>query len=252
VAGAHRGPYYLLAGFRLIRKPGVRRFVILPLAINIVIAGLLWWMAWGQIEGWLVLAVEWLPGWLEWLRFLLWPLAWIVSLLAFCFLLTWLANLVGAPFNGFLAAAVEQELTGLRPDSGLGMGAEILQGFAGELRKLWFFGLRAAMLAALSFLLFLIPGLNALIPVLWMLFGAYMLAFEYLDYPASNHALKFADKRAWLSRHRWSSLGFGGTVTLATAVPLANLLVMPAAVAGATALWVDLERNRSSKTEAGA
>ena len=39
------------------------------------------------------------------------------------------------------------------------------------------------------------------------------------------------------------ALGFGGAVMVATAIPLVNFLVIPAAVAGATVLWVErLER----------
>jgi CysZ protein len=33
-------------------------------------------------------------------------------------------------------------------------------------------------------------------------------------------------------------MGFGGTATLCSFVPILNLLVMPAAVAGATLYWV--------------
>lgn len=233
------GPAYLARGFRLMWQPGVRRFVLVPLLINIatVVALFLWlWPALqSMVTDWLGL----LPDWLGWLAFLIWPLLWLSSALMFCLALTVLANLVASPFNGFLAAHVEQHLTGRLPESGMGLAREMLDGLLTELRKLLFYATRAIPLALLSLILFFVPGLNALIPVLWMLFGAYMLALEYTDYPASNHGLDFAQKRAALARHRWLGLGFGATVTLVTAIPLANLLVMPAAVAGATALWVE-------------
>jgi CysZ protein len=233
------GPAYLARGFSLMWQPGVRRFVLIPLLINIVsvVALFLWfWPALqAMIAGWLGL----LPGWLDWLAFLVWPLLWLLGLVVFCLALSILANLIASPFNGFLAARVEQHLTGSLPDSGLSLWQEGLQGLLMELRKLLFYASRAIPLALLSLILLFIPGLNILIPVLWMLFGAYMLALEYTDYPASNHGLSFAQKRAMLARHRWLGLGFGAAVTLVTAIPLANLLVMPAAVAGATALWVE-------------
>ena len=233
------GAGYLGRGFGLMWRPGIRAFVLVPLLINIAVAvGLFVW-AWPLLEsavaGWLAL----LPEWLAWLAFLVWPIVWLLAVLLFCFALTILANLVGAPFNGFLAARVEQQLTGIPPDSGLTVGQEAVQGLLMELRKLLFFVSRAIPLALLSLLLFFLPGLNALIPLLWLAFGAYMLAFEYIDYPASNHALSFARKRELLARYRGLSLGFGTVVTLLSAVPMANLLVMPAAVAGATALWVE-------------
>ncbi|HXG27644.1 MAG TPA: sulfate transporter CysZ [Nevskiales bacterium] len=234
-----QGPLYLARGFRLMWQPGVRRFVLIPLLINIAVVVALFLWLWpvlqAQVAAWLGL----LPGWLSWLEFLVWPLLWLLAFLLFCFALSILANLAGAPFNGFLAARVERLLTGRQPESGLSLWQETLLGLVTELRKLLLFACWALPLALLSLVLLFIPGLNALIPVLWLTFGAYMLALEYLDYPASNHGLSFAQKRAWLARHRWPGLGFGAVVTLATALPLANLLVMPAAVAGATAFWVE-------------
>lgn len=43
---------------------------------------------------------------------------------------------------------------------------------------------------------------------------------------------------AWLREKRWQSLGFGGTTYAALLVPGLNILMMPAAVAGATVFWV--------------
>ncbi|MEN8761084.1 MAG: EI24 domain-containing protein, partial [Thiogranum sp.] len=45
------GPGYLLQGFSLLRKPGLRRFVLMPLLINIVLFGGLVWWAYGWVEG---------------------------------------------------------------------------------------------------------------------------------------------------------------------------------------------------------
>ena len=73
---------------------------------------------------------------------------------------------------------------------------------------------------------------------MWLLFSAWMLALEYLDYPLSNHGRLFPHYRGALRQRRWLALGFGGAVLLLTLVPLLNFIVMPAAVAGATALAV--------------
>ena len=61
---------------------------------------------------------------------------------------------------------------------------------------------------------------------------------RYIDYPADNNKMSWQDMLAWLRAKRWQSLGFGGSVYLALLVPFANILVMPAAVAGATLFWV--------------
>lgn len=233
-----RGPGYLLQGFALIRQPGLRTVVALPLAINmVVIVGLLWlfgsqWSAW--LDAWLAG----LPGWLGWLEGLLWWLGFLLAILLFCYFFTLLANLIAGPFNGLLSARVERHLTGREPETGLTLWGEVADGALGELRRLTYYLGRALLLGVLSLVLLAIPGVNALVPLLWLAFGAYMLAFEYLDAPMGNRGLTFADKRRRLAERRWLNLGFGGAVTAATALPLVNLVVMPAAVAGATALWL--------------
>ena len=73
---------------------------------------------------------------------------------------------------------------------------------------------------------------------LWLLFGVWMMAIQYIDYPADNNKLGWNEMLTWLREKRWQSLGFGGSVYLALLVPFANILVMPAAVAGATLFWV--------------
>ena len=60
----------------------------------------------------------------------------------------------------------------------------------------------------------------------------------YIDYPADNNKMSWQDMLAWLRQKRWQSLGFGGITYLALMIPLVNVLMMPAAVAGATLFWV--------------
>lgn len=233
-----RGPGYLWQGFALIREPGLRGVVALPLAINVVlIVGLLWlfgsqWAIW--LDAWLAG----LPGWLAWLEAVLWWLGFLLAILLFCYAFTLLANLVAGPFNGLLSARVERHLTGREPETGLTLWGEIADGAVGEIKRLSYYLGRALLLGLVSLVLMAIPGLGALVPPLWFAFGAYMLAFEYLDAPMGNRGLPFPVKRRKLGERRWLNLGFGGAVTLVTALPLVNLVVMPAAVAGATALWL--------------
>lgn len=247
------GPQYLIRGFALLREPGIRPFAIIPLLINIVLIVILFVggvMGMGSLlEAWLA----WLPGWLEWLKSLLWLLFAIGLLILLAFSFTLLANLIAAPFNGWLSARVEQHLTGKLPETGLTLTQEALQSIRVELRLLWFFLSRAAVLGIISLILFWIPVVNAILPVVWFAFSAYILALEYLDHPMANHGLEFADKRRLLAQHRGFSLSFGATATLLTTLPLVNLVIMPAAVAGATQAWVDRLQpqapNRPAKTE---
>ena len=86
-------------------------------------------------------------------------------------------------------------------------------------------------------LLFLIPGLQIIAPFLWLAFSAWFLSLEYMDYPMGNHGLDFRAQLGALKKNRLTALGFGGGLTLLMMIPVLNFAAMPAAVAGATAMW---------------
>ena len=160
----------------------------------------------------------------------------LVAFMVF-FSFTMLANIIAAPFNGFLSEKVETVVRGtddFPPFSWGELIAMIPRTLAREMRKLGYFLPRAIGL----FILSLIPVVNLIAAPLWLLFGIWMMAIQYIDYPADNHKMSWQDMLAWLRQKRWQSLGFGGIVYLALLIPLVNILMMPAAVAGATLFWV--------------
>ncbi|MBV2133753.1 sulfate transporter CysZ [Pseudomonas sp. MAP12] len=231
------GPGYLAAGLRLILRPGLRLFVLLPLTINLLLFIGLSVLAFQQFGYWVDALMPGLPGWLSFLEYLLWPLFVVLVLLILFFGFTLLANLIAAPFNGFLAEKVEAVVRG-RDDAPPFSGGELLamipRTLGRELRKLGYFLPRALGLLVLS----LIPGLNLIAAPLWLLFGVWMMAVQYIDYPADNHKMGWDEMLAWLRAKRWQSLGFGAVTYAALLVPGLNILLMPAAVAGATVFWV--------------
>lgn len=237
--GPLAGTSYLLRGLPLLRQPGVWPWAVIPFVINVVLLGVLGWASvrWigGMVDGWLAI----LPDWLSWLSSIVNFILIAAVILGVFQIFTLMANLIASPFNGFLSAAIEEKLTGKRPETGLSLWQEGLVTFRNELGKLWFLLTRAALVALLSIFLFIIPGLNMLLPVVWFLFGAYMLSLEYLDYPMGNHGLTFSEKRRLLASNRMLTLGFGATTTLLTTLPLINLLIIPTAVAGGTLAWVE-------------
>jgi CysZ protein len=236
------GVLWFIRGFSLVLVPGVKRYVVVPLAINVVLfAGVLFAgaMAVNELVVWLQGGI---PGWLEWLAWLLWPLYFVAAFVVLFYVAGMLAGLVAAPFMGPLAGAVEAHLRGApaqqqQEDSSsrLQVVREAVLAVGFELRKMLYFLARAIPLL----LLFLIPGLNALAPLLWLLFGAWMLAREYLDPPLGNHALGFREQGELIGRYRWAAFGFGAVASLANTVPLINFMILPVAVAGATAMMVE-------------
>lgn len=231
------GSQYLSAGLKLVLSPGLRLFVLLPLTINLILFVALIGFAVRQFSGWLDSLMGSLPGWLSFLDFLLWPLFVVLLLLMVFFTFTLLANIIAAPFNGFLAEKVEVVVRGedtFPPFSWNELLAMVPRTLKRELRKLSYFLPRAIGLLILS----LIPGLNLIATPLWLLFGVWMMAVQYIDYPCDNNKVSWDDMLAWLRAKRWQSLGFGGITYVALLIPFVNILMMPAAVAGATLFWV--------------
>ena len=109
------GIHYLITGARLISQPGIRLFVILPLLTNtLLFAGCFIWLV-NRLDELSARLLQALPSWLEWLNYLLWPLALLTILLIFFFIFGLIANWIAAPFNGLLAEQVEARLTGKSP-----------------------------------------------------------------------------------------------------------------------------------------
>ncbi len=231
------GPQYLREGLTLILSPGLRLFVLLPLAINLLVFIGLIVVSLQQFNGWVEAFMPSLPNWLSFLEYLLWPLFVVLVLLMVFFTFNLVANIIAAPFNGFLAEKVEIVARGqdnFPAFSWRELLAMVPRTLNREMRKLGYFVPRSIALLILSF----IPVLNIIAAPLWLLFGVWMMAVQYIDYPADNNKVSWPDMLAWLREKRWQSLGFGGITYLALLIPFVNLLMMPAAVAGATLFWV--------------
>lgn len=223
-------------GLRLVFSPGYRRYVMVPLLLNILIFGLLAWLGGLYFDDFMG---HHLPedGWLSWLR----PLLWVVFALAYAMIMfygfTVLANLIASPFNGVLAARIEAALTGQRPQGAEGsLMASIWPAVRAELGKMFYMASRMIPLLILLLVSALVPGLNLLATALWLLAGFWFLAVEYGDYPMANHDLPPRAQRELLKRRRLKSLAFGAGVSGMMLV--LGFVAMPAAVAGATLYWV--------------
>ena len=238
------GAAYLLQGIRLIGRPGLRRFVVVPLLVNVVVfsAGIATGVAW--FEGFVTALQARVPGWLHWLDWILWPLFVLLLLAVVFYGFGLVANLIAAPFNSLLAEQTERLLTGRPPSSQETLWRllkDLVPTLIDELKKILY-----AIVLAIPFLFLLFVPLVG--PLLWFLYTAWIAAVQYSDYPLGNHGLKFKAMRRRLRERRLVSLGFGAAVAGMGMVPLLNFIVMPAAVAGATALWLR-EQAVSNRTQ---
>lgn len=236
----------LAEGFRLIRQPGLRLFVMIPLILNVLVFIGIFALLYQGFDALIAWSMSWLPDWawlqaLEWLFWLLYG-AVVILLLAYGFVVV--ANLIGSPFYGYLSELTERYLTGQSLDDAGGwmqILKDIPRALWREVQKMAYYFPRALFLLILS----LIPVINVVGAVLWFLFNSWMMALQYVDYPADNHRVSFPQLRDQLRRSRLTTFGFGIPVALGAMVPLLNLVMVPAAVCGATAYWV-----RERQTEA--
>ena len=145
--------------------------------------------------------------------------------------------------SGLLAEQLEARLTGATPpDVGVfGIMKDIPRIMKREWQKLAWYLPRAIVLL----LLYFIPGVGQTVaPVLWFLFSAWMLAIQYCDYPFDNHKVPFKTMREALRSRKVMNMQFGALTSLFTMIPVLNLVILPVAICGATAMWVDCYRDK--------
>lgn len=203
---------------------------------NIVILSGFIWLMLGLIDGWVDTLIATLPEWLSFMGWLLWPLILIAILGFVLYGFNAITALIAAPFNGLLAEKVELRLRNGQvsfPDESI--GEMVKRSLQRELQKQWFFLKRVLLLLVISF----IPVVNLISPLLWFLFSVWMLSIQYMDYPMDNHKIDFHAMQRRLKQNWWHTVSFGLTSYLLMFVPFINLIFMPAAVSGATWLWVN-------------
>ncbi|MBO2628460.1 sulfate transporter CysZ [Shewanella algae] len=238
---AKSGVNYFLEGFSLIKRPGLRSFVFIPLMINLLLFAGVIYFAIGQLGNVFARLEGQLPDYLSWLNVILWPLAIITLLVLLSFIFSSVMNWLAAPFNGLLAEKVEQLLTGKPLNTGgtLDLIKDLPRILGREWQKLVYYLPRAILIL----LLFFIPVIGQTVfPVVWFIFSAWMMSIQYCDYPFDNHKVAFKEMKFALKNTKGSSMSFGAAVTLFSMIPIVNFIVMPVAICGATSMWVDKYR----------
>lgn len=235
------GASYVIRGFELAFQKGVRRYALIPLAINILLFSFAIAAVFHYTTFWVADFMAWLPEWLHWLEVVVWPLIIIAVLLLFALTFTSVANIIASPFNSLLAEKVEERLTGIpAPDGGVaGMAKDIPRTLGREMQKIFYFIPRSL---GFFLLLIFVPIIGQ---ILWLLWGGWMMTIQYADYAFDNHKVPFRTMRASLHKHQSKSLTFGIVVAFLASIPIINLIMIPVAVCGSTAMWVDHMRREN-------
>lgn len=277
-----QGAEFFIQGCRLIFQPGLKRYIVIPVICNAILLVLIFWslasFLFGSLNPFFASYSKWVMmifGWLFWIFYSL------VSLLISSFVFTMLTNIIAAPFYGLLAAASAKILSNGQntiantngntnanananakyQNTNINTNAEHTntgntnntnwlktafwiapRTLAREGKKLLYFF--PWILLCLS--LWIFPFIWFLIPFVWGIVLAWILAIQYMDYQPDNQEISFKEVMILLKQHPYQTLGFGTIVSVAMMIPGANLFVPPAAVAGGTALWLFLQSQKTT------
>ena len=176
-------------------------------------------------------ARDWSPGLRDTLRALIVIALVVVVVVLAVLVYTALTLLIGEPFYEAISHRVEERLGGVPDEVHVPMARMIVHSLVDSLRLF----MLALLVGVLLFAGGLIPGVGeTVVPVLTAVFGGWVLALELTGVPFERRGLRFVQRRQILRRQRPLALGFGVATFVCFLIPLGAVLVMPAAVAGAT------------------
>jgi CysZ protein len=224
-------------GFSLARHPELRHYIWLPVGVSLVICLTGLYFAFDYLIDTTSRWIASLPEWLSWLDLVLTPLLYVIGVLGGTWFFGLLAVLIASPFLGAFSLALERIRFGSAPEVETGIWTDISSSIAREARKLLYYLPRLLLV----FVLTLIPVVNLAAPAIWLLFGAWTMAVQFVDYPTENRQRPFQETLVKLKSNRAAALTFGLCATGALMIPLLNFLLIPVAVAGGTLLWRALD-----------
>jgi CysZ protein len=233
-------PAVILEGLKLLGHSRIRWLVIIPTFLNLILFSAATWFAAGWVSDWLSFLIASVPEWLEWLVWVIWLLFVLLALVVYSFTFTLFANLIGSPFYGIIAERVIALERGDRDEiqtSTAALLATAWSSFRRELQIIAYMLPRTLGIALVTVVISFVPVVNILAPLIAASWAAWSLALQYMDYPADSDGLSFAEVRQRAGKQRLLSMSFGLSALVAAAIPLVNLLLLPATIIGGALLW---------------
>ncbi|WP_045740189.1 EI24 domain-containing protein [Actinoplanes rectilineatus] len=186
------------------------------------LSGQVTWFA-GDWAGWLRGTVEVIAG------------AGLLGLAVLFGILTFTAVtlVIGDPFYEKISELVEERFGGVPDAVEAGFWRSTRRSVADALRLI---GISILVGIPLFLLGFLPVAGQTVIPVLGGAIGGWLLALELTGVPFQRRGQRLRHRRVVLAQDKPLTLGFGGAVFAAFLIPLGAVLLMPAAIAGATLL----------------
>ncbi len=232
-----QGMMYWARGFNHLQTNGLKRYVILPIVLNILFFSGMFYVLYHYLITYTNYYVDKLPSWLGFLSWLFFIIFVIGFFVVFLLLFTIVLNFIAAPFNGLLAEKAQKLLFNSTVPSQpfVQIAIRTLK------RQAQFMGYFLPRLLFMG-LLFFIPLIQPVYPILWFIFAAWTLSMQYQDFAMDNNLIGFDEMRKIIAQDKFQTLGFGSMINLVSFIPVINIFVMPSAVIGSVILYCELAR----------
>jgi CysZ protein len=223
-------------------------FGLLPALITLLIYGaalVALALTAGDVADWATpFADDWDDPWRPLLRTLLAVALFGGGLLLAVLTFTAVTLLIGDPFYEKLSEHVEDTEGGRPHGPDRPLWRQLWVSLRDTLYLLW----RVLLFAVPLFLLGFVPVIGqTVIPVLGFCVSGFFLTAELVSFAMERRDIRVRDRLRLLRAHLGLTLGFGVPLMLAFLVPLAAVVLMPGAVAGATLLARELTRERDGR-----
>ncbi|BAW96215.1 hypothetical protein NIES970_11390 [[Synechococcus] sp. NIES-970] len=250
-----RGASYPFRAVRFLSQhPRLWQYLAIPLGLNIVIGGLLYFFslrwAWGQaiasyrwINSGLTNLIDRLPDWLQWLDYGANVAAIGVGFIlitaifiAVGLILVQFGVVLGAPWYGQLSEHIEKLRTNRLEIVEVGFFRDIGRAILFELKKLILVLTLSPFLFGVNFL----PGIGSILSSFGGLtLSITIICLDFFDAPLERRRLSFRQKLHQVYRALPGSAGFGLMCLGLVSFPLLNLLTIPICVASGTLFVCD-------------
>ena len=220
--GLIRGLAAPFRGAAFVAKHGLWGYVVVPLLVNLGLAVLSGWLAYGLVSR---LSSSPTSFW----QFGAVLLSMVLTVPVFLILYP----IVSSPFIDILTEKTEMIVKGGHPSAGIVAGAAqaILHGVA----KSGLYLIALGITLGLS----IVSGPGAL---LGLMLGALFMSYDGFDFPLARRRVGFADKWRYLFSRPGQTLGYCLSASLVYALPLAFIVIPPFLAVGATLVYLDEPR----------
>lgn len=223
------------------RHPKLILYSIVPMMINIIIYGTIFFYTYSWLTGkasdfiqpldpnsFLYLFVQ---SFISIITFLL-----VLLVCYFAFVI--FGGIITAPFNEKISKFVEENLFLIKVESNLSFWEDAWMSIKAELKKILFYLTIMIPLILIDFL----PMIGSIITfVFGSLFSFFYNALDYMDYPLTRRQAGFRKKLKVVGSKKDLSMGFGCISFLLTFIPVINILLNPLLVVSGTSFFYEKE-----------